>query len=125
MAGRWLAEHVGTIDLVMCSPTQRARETCALVTAELPTAPEVRVAPLLYPGYPADLVAVAQELPDTANTVLFIGHNPGLEDLVEDLSGSDCVLKTSSIAVLRGDGEWFDVGPGWAILEAAATPRPA
>jgi phosphohistidine phosphatase len=69
-------------------------------------------------------VAVARELPDAIRTVLIIGHNPGLEELVEELAAADCVLKTSSIAVLSGPGDWAAVAPGWATLDAEATPRP-
>ncbi|MGI5126470.1 SixA phosphatase family protein [Pseudonocardia sp. CA-107938] len=120
LAGKWLHEHLGSVDLVVCSPARRARETCAAVNEQLGA--EVRVDGRLYPGFPDDLVAVARELPDAARTVLFIAHNPGLEELVGELAGAVCVLKTSSIAVLSGDGGWPDVGPGWATLDAA-TPR--
>jgi phosphohistidine phosphatase len=124
LAGRWLDENVGTIDLVVCSPARRARETCALVVGELATAPEVRVEDRLYPGSPSDIVAVVGELPDGIRTVLLVGHNPGLEELVEELATADCVLKTSSIAVLSGPDDWAAVAPGWATLDAEATPRP-
>jgi phosphohistidine phosphatase len=124
LAGRWLDEHVGTIDLVVCSPARRARETCARVVQELSTEPEVRVEERLYPGSPTDLLAVARELPDAAQAVLVVGHNPGLEELVVELTGTACVLKTSSIAVLSGPGGWAEVAPGWANLEAETTPRP-
>jgi phosphohistidine phosphatase len=124
LAGRWLDENVGTIDLVVCSPARRARETCALVVEELATAPAVRVEDRLYPGSPSDIVAVAHELPDAIRTVLLIGHNPGLEELVGELADADCVLKTSSIAVLSGPGDWAAVAPGWATLDEETTPRP-
>jgi phosphohistidine phosphatase len=124
LAGRWLNEHLGKIDLVVCSPAQRTRETWTWVSEELDAVPELRVEDRLYPGSPRALMAVARQLPDEARTVLFIGHNPGLEDLVADLSGTGCVLKTSSIAVLTGRGDWTDVAPGWATLDASATPRP-
>jgi phosphohistidine phosphatase len=123
LAGRWLDEQVGPIDVVACSPARRARETCALVVAELGAEPDVRVDDRLYPGAPTDVVTVVRELPGEARTVLLIGHNPGLEELVQDLAGAGCVLKTSSIAVLGGSGDWATVAPGWATLDAGATPR--
>jgi len=124
LAGRWLDEHVGTIDLVVCSPARRARETCARVVAELGAEPEVRVEDRLYPGSPSDIVEVVRELRDGIRTVLLIGHNPGLEELVEELAGTVCVLKTSSIAVLSGPGDWAAVAPDWATLDVEVTPRP-
>jgi len=124
LAGRWLNEHVGKIDLVLCSPAQRTRETWACVAKELDAVPESRIEDRLYPGSPKDLLAVVHQLSDEAGTVMLIGHNPGLEDLVAALSQAECVLKTSSIAVLSGGGGWADIAPGWATLDAGVTPRP-
>jgi phosphohistidine phosphatase len=124
LAGRWLDEQLGTIDLVVCSPARRARETCVRVVEELVADPEVRVEERLYPGSPDDLLAVVRELPDEARTVLLIGHNPGLEELVEELAGRPCVMKTSSVAALSGSGDWTAVAQGWATVDAEVTPRP-
>jgi len=124
LAGRWLNEHLGKIDLVVCSPAQRAQETWTRVAKELDPVPELRVDDRLYPGSSTDLLAVVRELPGEARTVLLIGHNPGLEDLVAELAQAGCVLKTSSIAVLSGRGGWADTAPGWATLDTGATPRP-
>jgi phosphohistidine phosphatase len=124
LAGRWLNEHLGRVDLVVCSPARRARETWTSVAKEFDAVPPVRVDDRLYPGSVPDLMAVVRELPAEARTVLLIGHNPGLEDLVAELTGTGCLLKTSSIAVLSGSGGWADIAPGWATLESAATPRP-
>jgi phosphohistidine phosphatase len=56
-------------------------------------------------------------------TALIIGHDPGLSGLVFELSGTEFPMKTSSVAVLRGSGEWIDVGAEWARLERVETPR--
>lgn len=124
LAGRWLAEHVDRIDLVVCSSAVRARQTWKRAGAELDPAPEVRVDDRVYAASERELLAVVRELPDRAATVLVVGHNPGLEDLVEVLTGAPRELKTSSIAVLSGRGDWAGIGPGWARLEAVGTPRP-
>jgi phosphohistidine phosphatase len=124
VAGRWLRDQVGRIDLTVCSSATRARQTWELVAAELDTAPEVRVEDRLYDASTRDLLAVARQLPPTAESVLFVGHNPGLEDLVGELTGTWRPMKTGSIAVLTGVGGWLDARPRWAVLLAFATPRP-
>ncbi|HZZ50863.1 MAG TPA: histidine phosphatase family protein [Pseudonocardia sp.] len=123
-AGRWLNEHIEKIDLVLCSPARRARETWALVADELDPVPDSRVEDRLYPGSPTNLIAVLRELPDETGTVVLIAHNPGLEDLVAELAGTECVLKTSSIAVVSGSVGWADLAPGWGQLDETVTPRP-
>jgi phosphohistidine phosphatase len=54
---------------------------------------------------------------------VLVGHNPGLQDLVELLSGEVRELKTSAIAVLSWAGTWLDAGPRVAALDAHARPR--
>jgi len=124
LAGRWLAEHVDRIDLVVCSSAVRARQTWTRAGAELGRAPELRIDERVYAASGRTLLALARELPDEARTVLLVGHNPGLEELVENLTGAPCGLKTSSIAVLSGRGDWPAVTANWARLEAVQTPRP-
>jgi phosphohistidine phosphatase len=124
LAGQWLREHVGAIDIVVCSSAERVRQTWALVAPELDPIPDSRVDERLYDATTGGLLAVIRELPDECGSVLFIGHNPDLESLVGYLTGSYCLLKTSSLAVMSGDGPWTGVGPGWATLDAEATARP-
>lgn len=122
-AGRWLREHVPGPGLVVCSTATRARQTWNLVRPELDGDPEVWHEERLYGASAAMLAALARELPHEAHTVLFVGHNPGLEEFVSLLSGEECTLKTSSIAVLAGSGDWSAVAPGWAELAHTAKPR--
>lgn len=124
IAGQWLREHVGPIDLVVCSTAERARQTLVLVAPELDPVPVCRFDERLYDATAGALITVAQGLPGDCGSALFIGHNPGLESLVGHLTGGYCVLKTSSLAVMSGDGPWSAVAPGWARLEAEATARP-
>lgn len=123
LAGRWLAEHVGDIDLVVCSSALRTRQTWELVSAELAISPELRVEDRLYDATAGNLIRVACELPDQARTVLFIGHNPGLEDLVGALTRDWPTMLTSTIAVLSVPGEWATLTHGQPTLEALETPR--
>jgi phosphohistidine phosphatase len=122
-AGRWFRDHATDLDLVVCSPALRAHQTWDLVASELPAAPPVQDEPRLYGESVAGLLAVARELPDQARSVLFIGHNPDLEVLVALLTGTTAVLKTSTIAVLAGHGDWAHVGEQWARLDTLTTPR--
>jgi len=64
-----------------------------------------------------------RDLPDTVDTALLIGHNPGVVELVELLSGQEREMRTASIAVLSWDGTWADAGPQVAVLDDHATPR--
>ncbi|SDD89097.1 SixA phosphatase family protein [Actinokineospora iranica] len=98
--GRWLAEHVAPIDLALVSPATRTRQTWDLIRADWPQTPPTTFDEQLY-GEGADaILTVLAAIPDTAKTVLLIGHNPDLEDVVESLTNTRPTLKTSSLAVL-------------------------
>lgn len=121
--GRWLGDQVGRIDLVLCSPAVRARQTWQLAAAELDPVPPVRQDERLYGAGAAELLAIIRDLPAAAGTALLVGHNPGLADLVRLLSGEPVELKTAAVAVLRWPGTWSDAAPRTAELAGRAKPR--
>ena len=55
-AGRWLRDHVVRLDAVVCSPAERARQTWALVAAELDQPPAVKFDDRIYRAPPAALL---------------------------------------------------------------------
>ncbi|NEC92575.1 histidine phosphatase family protein [Streptomyces sp. SID12501] len=132
-AGRALADADCLPDLTLCSTAERARRTWELAAAEWGTPPPVRHDPRLYGADVPELLAVVREVPPAVGTLLLVGHNPGLEELVLELAGDalddalDTVrtkFPTSAIAVLawHGDG-WHDLAPGTALLTDLIVPR--
>lgn len=109
-AGQWLAGNLPEIDLAVVSPATRTLSTWELVAAELDAVPEMRVDERVYAAWARELRAIVDELPDEATTVVLVGHNPGVEDLVQELAGESVEMPTSAIAVLTWDGSWSDAG---------------
>jgi phosphohistidine phosphatase len=122
-AGRWLGEYIDRLGAVVCSPARRARETWALVASGLDDPPSPTIDERIYAAPPDALLAVVRDLPDDAGTVLLIGHNPAVADLVDLLSGEDREMRTASIAVLSWDGSWADAAADVAELRDHVTPR--
>ncbi|MFF5160331.1 SixA phosphatase family protein [Streptomyces sp. NPDC000348] len=132
-AGRALAEADCLPGLALCSTAVRARRTWELVAAQWGTPPPVRHDPRLYHADVPELLDVVRETPAEVETLLLIGHNPGLEDLVLTLAGDglDDTLDrvrtkfpTSAIAVLSWRGAaWRDLAPGVALLTSVTVPR--
>ncbi|MER7467042.1 histidine phosphatase family protein [Streptomyces sp. NPDC097981] len=131
-AGRLLARSVGVPDLVLCSPARRARETWDLAATELDRTPPVRHDPRLYAADVRDLLDVIRAVPPEVATLLLVGHNPGLEELVLLVAGAavgDALERvrtkfpTSAVAVLSRQGAWSDLGQGGALLTDVAVPR--
>ncbi|MFF8381774.1 histidine phosphatase family protein [Streptomyces sp. NPDC015661] len=131
-AGRFLAEGGGLPDLVLCSPARRARETWGLAAAELERPVATRHDPRLYGADEQDLLEVLHDVPDEVGTLLIVGHNPGLEDLVMLLAGDSVddaldrvrtKFPTCALAVLAWHGTWTDLGPDEALLTELWTAR--
>lgn len=123
VAGRWLAEHIGVIEVALCSPATRARQTWTLAAGELASTPDTRYDERIYGASPGDLLDVVQGIEDDVGTAVVVGHNPGLSHLVTALAGERHELKTSGIAVLTWPGEWADAGSAPATLAEVAKPR--
>jgi phosphohistidine phosphatase len=88
-------------DLIISSDAVRAHTTALAVAETAGYAAEIVVDPLLYLASPEDLLAVLQTVPDAnARTVMIVAHNPGLEDLVEQLTGERHHLPTAALVHL-------------------------
>ncbi|MXM64146.1 histidine phosphatase family protein [Streptomyces sp. HUCO-GS316] len=132
-AGRALAEADCLPDLALCSTAVRARQTWDLASAQWGTPPPVRFDDRLYAADAAALLDVVQSAPREVETLLLIGHNPGLEELVLELAGDglDDALDevrtkfpTAAIAVLAWRGpSWQSLAPGTALLTSVIVPR--
>ena len=129
-AAAYLLEHDLRPDLVLCSPARRARETLAPLLDRLTAATEVSFEPGIYLADAPALLARLRRLPDAKSSVLLVGHNPGLQDLVESLAATSVTrarvaekFPTAAIAFLCFDGRrWRSLAPGRAALVNLFTP---
>ncbi|MFF4349946.1 SixA phosphatase family protein [Streptomyces sp. NPDC001530] len=132
-AGRALAGADCLPDLALCSTAVRARQTWELAAAQWGTPPPVRLDRRLYGADVPELLEAVREVPDQVRTLLLIGHNPGLEELVLELAGDglDDALEdvrtkfpTSAVAILAWHGtSWRELAPGTALLTDMIVPR--
>lgn len=133
VAGRRLAEADCLPDLALCSTAARARGTWELASAQWGTPPPVRHDPRLYAADVPQLLEVVREVSSEVETLLLVGHNPGLEELVLELAGDGLdetldevrtKFPTSAIAVLAWHGTtWRALAPGTALLTDVIVAR--
>lgn len=117
-AGQWLAEHKITYDRVLCSPSERTRETAALALGQVKPTYDDNI----YDATVGDLYDLLDKQAD-AERVVLVGHNPGIEQLVafltegrsEDYRG----MPPAGMARLVFDGP---LQPGTAKLETFWSP---
>ena len=130
--GQRIRELVGTVDIVVVSPTQRTQETWALINEELCHTGRVVTDPRVYDAWGANMLDLVRDLPEDASTVMILGHEPGVSELVLSLAGSahddlrDLVatkFPTCAVALLSADRPWSAFAPGCAALETFTTPK--
>ena len=121
-AGKWLASHGMKPDRVLCSPSERTRDTATLALAAMKHAPEPQFTDDIYDATPGELLALLDQHGD-ASTVMLIGHNPGIERLVallvEGRSDEFRGMPPAGLAVLHLNGA---LEPGNARLDAFWSP---
>lgn len=131
-AGRWLREADCVPELVVCSPARRTRQTWDLVAAQLGVTTPVTHDARIYAASAGELLGVVREVPAQVRTLLLIGHNPGVQELVLMLAGeadgyaleqTRTKFPTSAIAVLYVPGVWSSLEPGAARLAEMVVPR--
>ena len=120
--GRWLEANVDRIDLAMVSPATRARQTWDLVAAQLRTAPPIVIDDQVYAASGRQLLAVVRELDSDLDTVVLVGHNPGIEELAFALTGEPTSMPTSALAVMTWPGAWTAADQDVAVLRASGRP---
>ena len=131
--GRHLRATGARFDHVIASPAVRVRQTIDAVASGYGAKPAPVWDQRLYLASDSSLIDVIRGLPDDRASVILVGHNPGLEDLVLALvpSGSgplrdEAALKypTATIAELRFEiDHWAEIAPGTATLATFTRPR--
>lgn len=105
--GRQAARRVGELarergmvpDTALCSTATRARETFEIFAEATGFSGRVEWLDELYLAPAALYVGAARRLGGASERLLVVGHNPGLEALVDVLSGTSETLPTAALAV--------------------------
>lgn len=128
--GAWIKLRKLRPDAVVSSPAMRARETteAACAAMGLP-AKKIRWDERIYAAPTEFLLAALADCPKGARRVMLVGHNPGLEQLVEflcegevDIPDDGKLLPTSALAHLEVLADWGDLVRGCAKLVSVTRP---
>ena len=128
---RHLAQLAIEPDLVLCSPAQRTRETLDLVRPALDASTSMIFEVELYGASADTLLDQLRGVPDGVESVLLIGHNPGVQDLALCLASEGVELNrleekfpTAALAILAVPKvTWAQLSEADAVLEAFVVPR--
>lgn len=85
-------------DLILCSSAVRAHTTALLVAKACAYEAEIKRIRKLYLAEPQTYVEVLRQVAEKHARVLVVGHNPGLEALIEALTGEAMAMPTAALA---------------------------
>lgn len=98
LMGRHLRGQKIEPDLILCSPAERARQTAALFVKAAGLSSELRYDERIYEASALQLLEVVAQADESAGTVLLVGHNPGLEELIMLITGETWLMPTAALA---------------------------
>jgi phosphohistidine phosphatase len=127
-------KHRGThFDLVLASTAARVRETIDGIQEHFDFAAPIRFEPKLYHATTDTLLSLIQDFEDGVKTPLIVGHNPGLERLLVELTHDDRdglrdriagKYPTGALAVIKlPAAHWKDVAPGTGEIAELILPK--
>jgi phosphohistidine phosphatase len=88
-------------DLIVSSDAKRCRRTVEKICEAMGYHGDTILTGELYLAPPASYIKILQHLPDHVGRVLLVGHNPGLEELLETFIQRYEPLTTAALAHLE------------------------
>ena len=125
--GQWLADQDLHPDHALVSAAVRTIETCTEVRAAAGFSVEPEVRAELYGAEADEILAAIAEVPPEVTSLLYVGHNPGVEVLAALLAGEGerqamqallTGFPTSGLAVYDVPVPWRELGEGAGRLSA-------
>jgi len=110
----WMQKHHWIPDRVLCSTAKRTRETWDRIQDSWHAKPAIHFIDRLYLASPQTILEEAMAHATGAQSLLVIGHNPGIEMLATQLSDEPCEMRTCTLVVLESQptwpSDWWDSG---------------
>lgn len=115
LAGQWLRISQYKVDIILCSSANRTLSTARIIANEINHNQEgIFSFNELYNAPAKGLLPIIESLENNFKSVLIVGHNPGISNLIGLLTGRDSgPVPTGSVHHL-----WFEA-PAWQEITIA------
>ncbi|HQU92222.1 MAG TPA: histidine phosphatase family protein [Pyrinomonadaceae bacterium] len=110
--------------LIISSPAMRAKTTAELVIQSGDFGSQMTLDDRIYEASPNTLRQVASELGDDAESVMLVGHNPGMEGFIRYLTGLIEPMPTAALAVISlAIASWKDIDADSGTIVEIIRPK--
>lgn len=121
--GEFIKKENVRLELVVSSPALRARETAETVVSASGLHGDIRFDQRIYEASRQVLNGLLLEIVDSVSSLMLVGHNPGLEDLIHWLTGRSEHLSPATAAKISFQVEqWNEVKENTGTLEWLVKP---
>lgn len=137
--GLLMLEHGYFPDTILSSTAVRAQETmqgllaawdpsCSIHHNQHPSQTNIAIQSTesLYLASPSTILLTTQQNQEKSQSMLVIGHNPGLEMLASQLAGSTITMKTAQLIVFESETGWPirpELAESWVLKEMLRPER--
>ena len=97
LMGEFLRREGIVPDLIISSAAVRAVATAEAVALACGCDSEIQTTRHLYHAFSDEYIEVINAVPDEYDRIMVVGHNPGMESLVEDLTGEWVRMPTAAL----------------------------
>jgi phosphohistidine phosphatase len=101
LIGELIQEKGIEFDLIVVSTAVRTRQTIELVKERAKIHGEVRYDERIYEATLRQLLEVISEVENDRKSLLVVGHNPGIEELLTLLTGEQVRVTTANLAKIK------------------------
>lgn len=105
--------------LMICSPANRTYQTAEIILKNFDPNATPFIVEDLYLAAPDVMLELINDAPDQFESILLVGHNPGISQLIDYLCGTfGTTLKTGTCAIINIDVDsWKMVSNGLGQLQ--------
>ena len=98
MIGKFLKKESLVPDLIISSTAKRANKTADIIAKKSGYDKKIFKSVELYGGSSEAYTNIIREIADKNKTILLVGHNPVIEEVIERITGEKRIMKTCSLA---------------------------
>jgi len=131
--GKELKHRGFKFDQVIASPAMRVRETLNDFADGYGQKLEIEFRPEIYESTVDRLLRLVREIPESVTAPLLVGHNPGLQELLVELTHDDSdkhrhrisgKFPTAAVAIVRFPAaRWSDIEPDSGEIAELIVPK--
>ena len=127
---RWIDKEIDASLAIVSSPSRRAKSTAMAVATQMQGRAFIQYRDSLDLASLETLINTIGEQDEATRTLMIVGHNPGLDQLVVwlcgnevALTGSGKLMTTSARTQIEIDADWHHLHPDSARLVQLKRPR--